>query len=808
MASHSFGLTGARIVAVPSFGSDERIETRAAPGENLAQIVRRIFTDAPDAFLRAYVRVSIGGALWEMGLWAVVRPKPEATVVIRVVPGNGGLLRSVLSIAVSAFAVALGQVWVAPLIGGALGTFAGGLVTATTLLAGHLLINALIPLKREQKQGATSEQRYVLNGFRNDSPIGQKYPSIFGKMRYTPPYAALPYTTIEGGESYLYSIFLLGYGPLKISDIRIGDTPIERFKEVYVETREGRQTDEPLSIYRSQVLQEQLSIDMNKAYTDIVGAHIRSSATDANYFTLDFTLPQGLFWMKTIKQGDETITQPLPFAVDVLIQHRLVGTTTWDASVFQAFGFSQKPFSTTWAFRPPVRGQYEFQVYRLSIDWDDLNSFQQNDQIVSQMMWTGIKSFRPEYPLAPPAPMALIAVKIRASKQLNGVLENLNCIVSRECPDYEYTTGEWVTRETRNPASALRLAKQGPMNVADPVPDSRIDLVSSDASLAQFHDFCRVNNLTYDRAISDAQSLYDVWQEIAAAGRGFPKYDGTKWGVVIDRADRPCVQHFTARECWDVQISRDYVEDPDGFVVSFIDQTSNYKPQERFVPWPGFTGAPNRVERISLTGVTSPDQVWIEARRRMYELIHRRDTLSFTTDFGGAIARRGDFVRFSHDIWKRTQVAARVKHVEGRTILLDEMVTQEAGKSYALRVRSLGIAETESTDLSRLYTLKTIPGESALVVIDQDMPLPAVDDLAMFGELNNETSEWRVLAMEGANDFALRVTCVPHAPIIDELIAAEEPPPWNGRIGLALDEYLEWGIGQALAWGDNLISWA
>ena len=42
--------------------------------------------------------------------------------------------------------------------------------------------------------------------------------------------------------------FDCGYGPLKFSDFRIGQQPIERFKGVKIEIREGRPDDAPLTL--------------------------------------------------------------------------------------------------------------------------------------------------------------------------------------------------------------------------------------------------------------------------------------------------------------------------------------------------------------------------------------------------------------------------------------------------------------------------------------------------------------------------------------------------------------------------------
>lgn len=45
-------------------------------------------------------------------------------------------------------------------------------------------------------------------------------------------YAASPYSELVGENQYLRMLFLLGYGPLDISQIRIGDTAMENYRFV------------------------------------------------------------------------------------------------------------------------------------------------------------------------------------------------------------------------------------------------------------------------------------------------------------------------------------------------------------------------------------------------------------------------------------------------------------------------------------------------------------------------------------------------------------------------------------------------
>ncbi len=76
----------------------------------------------------------------------------------------------------------------------------------------------------------------------------------------------------------------------------------------------------------------------------------------------------------------------------------------------------------------------------------------------SRTSWVAIQTLRPEYPIDYPHPLALVAVRVKATYQLNGQLDNFNLIASRRCLDWDTATQSWVARETHNPASLFRFA--------------------------------------------------------------------------------------------------------------------------------------------------------------------------------------------------------------------------------------------------------------------------------------------------------------------------------------------------------------
>lgn len=145
-------------------------------------------------------------------------------------------------------------------------------------------------------------------------------PRVLGRHRFVPPFGALPYTETAGSDQYLRLLFVWGYGPLKISDLKIGETPLSSFEGVEVETREGYADDAPLTLYSNSVLQN----DLAAAATQSAGYILRTTEADADEIGVDITLPRGL--VKFGSGGGR-----LSASVRIEVQYAPTGTDDWSA---------------------------------------------------------------------------------------------------------------------------------------------------------------------------------------------------------------------------------------------------------------------------------------------------------------------------------------------------------------------------------------------------------------------------------------------------------------------------------------------
>lgn len=370
-------------------------------------------------------------------------------------------------------------------------------------------------------------------------------------------------------------------------------------------------------------------------------------------------------------------------------------------------------------------------------------------QFMSRCAWAALQTIRPEYPINFPKPLALVALRIKATHQINGALDSFNAIAERVCLDWDKDAGRWIMRPTRNPASLFRYALQSRAN-ARAAADAGIDL----HQLQDWHEFCRLKGLKYDRVIDFDASLREVLTEIAAAGRASPRHDGLRWGVVIDRPQQLVIDHVSPRTSHSFQSSRTYFDPPHAFRIPFLDASNDYQSAERVVPWPGHDGDITLTEQIEMPGKTDPDEIWREARRRMYELQHRPDTYSVIQDGPIRVATRGDLVMASFDALDRVMVSARATDVRGTMVVLDEQVEMQEGGSYAIRFRA-GLTEADPIGRSVVRPVMTVPGASNVVLLAiEGGDAPQIGSLIHFGLASRDSLPLIVAGVEAGEDMA------------------------------------------------------
>lgn len=724
------------------------------------------------------LRVFVGDQLVPQDMLHRVKPKGGARVTVKVVLHGGGggsgggggggkdTLRTVLTIAVIAVAFIA-----APYIAGTLlGLTGTGLAIGTSLIsagigtAGLLAVNALVPprglggtptsgsiARTSGTSGASQESpNYSISGARNvEQPFGV-VPSLLGTHRVVPPLGARTYTEILGNEQYLTMLVVWGYGPLAVSDIRIGDTPIGNFQGVSVQTREGLSGDAALSLYP----RTQTDLPLSVALTAAIGGQSRTTPTDTDRISVDIAFPGGLVEFDV--NGNKTKR-----AVQFEIAYRLNGSgaafTVHSTPTITEARTSAVYRGFTWNV---TRGRYDVRLRRLTGDTS-------NVRIQDALVWTSMRSFTNEDPIQFDQPLAKSAIRIKATGQLNSAIDQLSGLVSSKVTAWDGNSWEEATA-SNNPADLMRHVLQGPAN-AVPVLDADIDL----DAFADFADYCTEHGFTFNHIRDFESSVFETLADIASVGKASVGLRDGKWTVLIDKERTLVVQHFTPRNSWGFSGQKVFHDTPHAWRARFINSAKDYQQDEAIVYADGFNaGNATKYEAIEFPGVTTYDQVYKLARYHMAVAQLRPEIYTLYTDFENLVCTRGDLVRVAHDVpvWS-DHPGGRVTSVavsEGNivSVRVDEPCDMVEGQSYVARFR-LG----EQASQSLLVDLVTTPGVTSVLqfadtVAEEDGP--AAGDLFLFGLLNRESVELVVKSIEPVKDLAARLTLVDHSPAIQD----------------------------------------
>ena len=682
------------------------------------------------------------------------RIRVKAGAIVTVVPlleggGSGSVWQSVLGIVIAVAALAVAP-WAVGLLGltGVAASIGTALVAGGIMLAGTMLLNALFPVR--PADSVTSSSINSIQGAQNQDNKFGAVPVVLGKSRQSPFYAAKPYTEISGDDQYLRMVFCLGYGPLQIDAMQIGETPLSSFSGVQVEVRQGFAGDAPITLYKSQVDETDLSITLDDFVDQPLanggGGAWTSQFTvpDTETISLDFTAPNGM-------SATDPSGANIAWNAVVNVQYRRVGDVAFIAAGDVVFPNSFNPVREGLVISV-ASGQYEVRARRATGNGQPPYG---RDQVV----WTAIRSFKSGSPISFPKPLALVALRILATDQLSGVVNTFNCITTSLLLSYSGSGDVWnLTTPTQNPADEFRYVLQGPAN-ARPVPDGQINL----SNLQAWWIYCTANGFKYNEVVTSAGSVYDKLCDIAAAGRAVPTFIDGQWAVVWDRPSDPIVQHFTPRNSWGMQGQRAYAQQPHGWRVQFINEKNGYTQDERIVYDDGYSALNATLfETIQFPGVTDPDLVWRMGRFQIAQARLRPEKITLNVGWEHLICTRGDRVRVTHDVLLIGLGAARVKSVAGQVVTFDEVLTIETGKTYGVSFRIPDDVRVQTNAVDPSITA----GEYTALTLVGDLSLITAGTLAAFGLTAQESADYRVQAIAHQKDLVASLTLVDDAPAI------------------------------------------
>ena len=317
-------------------------------------------------------------------------------------------------------------------------------------------------------------------------------------------------------------------------------------------------------------------------------------------------------------------------------------------------GRSQSVQRLTLALDVPA-GVYDVRVRRVTAD-------STSEREVSQTALSQIRCYQRDGTSY--AGQQRVALRIKASGQLNGTVQQFSCIASASA--LVWTGSAWAWQPTSNPAWWYLYVALGWRDSAGRriygagLAWERIDIETIKAWAA----FCDAAGLRFDAIVDQSMTCAELLMTIARAGRATPTWQAGVLGAIWDAPAQPAVAIVGMGQIIAGSFRVEYAggELADEIACEYVDAGANWQQQTVRALMPGVT-SPRRSSTVQLVGITSREQAQREANLLAAAQYYRRRTVTWDADLEGMVYQRGDVVQLSHDL---TQWGYSGRVVSGR----------------------------------------------------------------------------------------------------------------------------------------------
>ena len=748
--------------------------------------------------------ICLNGTPLDRDQWLTTFPAPNQLLTVRCLPqggggksgGKGGLGFIIAGLAIVAavftfgLSLAAGSAFAlgAGLVKGALLKIAASATAYSLLKAGIGLVavgvlGLLSPHNAPQPPSLAVPGRVsTLTGIRNQANPYGTIPRPMGTHRMFPPFAAVPYTEIQGDDQFLVCLFCLGYGPLDVSQLKIGETDLDHFDDVQHVVHYAHSGDTyRLQYYTHDVFEEALSISLTKyvethSHDSTDDFEVRTTGADTTRISVDIGFPEGVIVVSS--DGSQHIRH-----LHVWIYYRKTGTETW-------LKVGVKPHGLTAKTRTPKRinvqwsvtaGQYDVAVGRASPYRNVEADAARREFWSNEITWDVLRSFRNTPPVRTTKNLVLVELKIRATDQLSGTLNSFNCIVKSEVTQYDGSS--WSLDLTQNPAWCFASVVTDEAN-ALAVSTSRLD----EDSLSEWAEWCDTHGFRYNKILDTKTTVFEQLQEIASAGRAMFRMAEGKFSILRDIPQTTPVQIFTPRNSADYRGEKVFVSQrPHALRIQYVNELRGYTDDERIVYDDGYDEQSATIfETLPFPGVTHPDQAWKNGRYFLAQARLRPEVHYISTDIEHLTCTRGDLVEMVQDAINLGVGSARIQALtfsgtDLSSLTIDTMFPLADDTDYAVVIR-------RTSDGERLALNVTVPAnetETNTLTLDPALSTsddqPAIGDLVLFGVRESVTGRFIIKSIEHGGDETATLGLVAEAPTLQDADITDIPL-WDPQI--------------------------
>lgn len=690
--------------------------------------------------------ISINGKIIEERDWPVTYLGPDDNLVLCPVPQGGGgknILRLVAILAVAYFApeIAYGMYSAG---GGTMTAAAfaasgmGAAMTAGVVMAGSMLVNAMLPVPKPNGGSSDSTTSYGVDGAKNTSLEGIPVPICYGGFEMGGNVLDLYVENVDRTQN-LYLLLNAGEGPVSsLTNIQINDQPIANYSQVETQLRLGDASQSLIDWFANTIVPYSLNLELT---ADAYRNYTTTEPVDKLRF--DLVAPSGLFKLNS-DGGTDSVS------VDLQIEYQRVGDSAWisagDNNVIASYAIQyiyapQQTFdengqvtSTTAGYTTDmlVQGdivqtgwmqadgegtivrnniavgsatrvaQYSTGItmsekrqsaVRMSITTPPLEHASYNvrmrrinprsaDNTLVDAVYISdvneILTAGASYPYT-----ALVGVKVKLTDQLNGMPKVTFINSGMKIREWDSINGIWNFVASQNPAwivwDMLTNSRYG-----GGMAESRLDV----EKFKEWGAYCAAKNLTFKGVFDASGNLWDSVQDVLRAGHAQIVNIGTRWSIIMEREDDPMMMFSVAniidgtfKETWLSMSDR-----ANEIELSYFDETDRFKQKTVRVADPNAVsaGRPAQTSSITMRGVTTVEratkEAWFQLNLNRYIL----QTVEFAAPIDAIACTVGDLVFVQHDMPQWGFAGRFESGSTSSNVVLDREVPMEGGKQYKL----------------------------------------------------------------------------------------------------------------------------
>lgn len=539
---------------------------------------------------------------------------------------------------------------------------AAGLIAAVSIGA-YLLVNKLFGADTDPKKLRQDKANPTISGVFNAVPEpGAALPVVFGRINMAPMKSATGYTHMKGQQAFRVERMTWGPGPVALESLKIGTTSIDKFQDVEVQFRNVDETltraalpglddmdveflndGDPMTLYTRDIFEDQ---DGARLEEDV--RVIRTTPANTRAATVRFFF-DGLVNVTGQNQKKQR-------KVRVRVSYREAGTSEWTVHTIKTY--KNKTTARFWLGERivfPSVGEWDVSITRLTFDSD-------NTQVRDDAYLHSILSENPGS-LPSPSGIAEVAIRIRATNQIQGQLDPINGVVKRMLPIWNGSSFS-APAVTRHPADAYIYALRGDLRKR-PVDDDGIDLATIKAWKDAYPDW------TFDYVHTGDTRLREFVRQILAPGLVVPGMMDGKHSLITDKSDQPPVQIFTPRNSSGASLDGSKPPEVHGLRIMFFSEDAGWEEDELVVYAPGYTeltANERYIETISVPGLVrgrGDDITNIAkfARYHLAQVFNRREEMRINVELDHLVVQRGDPVVYVSHMLRNSYCEGRIREL-------------------------------------------------------------------------------------------------------------------------------------------------